>query len=83
MGLRERLWNLLARGEAGELDPDEMVELVTVPQHEGPLMQANLADHGIDATLQVAFDVATRLASLSMVRVRRADFDAAQEVITS
>ncbi len=83
MGLRESFWKLLARGEAGELDPDELVELVTVPQHQGPLMQANLADHGIDATLQVAFDIATRSASLLQVRVRRADFDAAQEVITS
>lgn len=83
MGLREGLWKLLARGEAGELDPDEMVELVTVPQHQGPLMQANLSAHGIDATLQVAFDVATRSASLLLVRVRRVDFDGAQEVITS
>lgn len=83
MGLREGFWKLLARGEPGELDPDEMVELVTVPQHKGPLMQAHLSDHGIDATLQVAFDVATRSASLLLVSVRRADFDAAQKVITS
>lgn len=83
MGLREGLWKLLARGDAGEPDPDEMVELVTVPEHEGPLMQANLAAHGIDATLQVEYNVAIRKASLLLVRVRRADFDEAQEIITS
>lgn len=84
MGLRERLWNLLGGGaDDAVLDPEERVELVTVAKHEGPLMQANLAAHGIHATLEDVFDLVTRVEGSSLVRVRRADFAAAQDVITS
>ena len=83
MGLRAGLWKLLSRGGDGEPAPDELVELIRVPQHEAPLMQASLADHGIAATLQEVFDLVTSMESSSRVLVRRADFAAAQDVITS
>lgn len=82
MGLRERLWKLLARGGGGEPAPDELVELTTVPQHQAPLMQASLTAHGIDTTLEDVFDLVTSMTSSSRVLVRRADLAAAQDVIT-
>lgn len=83
MGLRERLWKLLARGGGGELDPDELVELVRVPEYEAPLMQVSLSANGIDSILEEVFDLVTSMAPSSRVLVRRADLAAAQEVITA
>lgn len=87
MGLRAGLWKLLARGGGDEpgpaQDPNELVELVTVPLFEAPLMQASLSDHGIDATLEDAFDYVTKALTRSRVLVRRADLVAAHEVITA
>lgn len=83
MGLRARFWKLLAGDEAGDPAPDELVELVTVPQFEAPLVEANLASHGIDATVEDAFDVVKRTLSSSRILVRRADFSAAQEVLVA
>ena len=83
MGLRAGLWKLLARGGGSdEPSPDELVELVRVPQHEAPLMQANLADHGIEASLEEVFDLVTSMEVSSRVLVRRADLAAAQDAIT-
>lgn len=82
MGLRAGFWKLLAKG-GDEAAPDELVELVTVPQHEGPLMAADLEAHGIEATLEDAFDLVTRTLSSSRIMVRRIDLAAAQDVITA
>lgn len=83
MGLRSGLWKLLARGDESEPDPDEWVELVTVQYHQGPLMVADLAAHGIDATFHDAFGPDARSLTRSQVRVRRSDLSAAHDVITT
>ena len=77
------MWKLLGGGDAGELDPEELVELIRVPQHEAPLLRANLAAHGIHASLQEVIDFVTSMESSSLVLVRRADLADAQVVITS
>lgn len=83
MGLRASLWKLLARGGGGKPDPDEMVELVRVPEYEAPVMQASLSAHDIDSSLEEVFDLITSMAPSSRVLVRRADLPAAREVITA
>ncbi len=83
MGLRAGLWKLLARGEEGDPDPDELVELITVPQFEAPLVEADLASQGIEATVEDAFDLVTRTLSKSRILVRRADLLAAQEALVA
>ena len=83
MGLRAGFWKLLARGGDDTSAPDELVELVTVPQFEAPMMKASLAVQGIDATLEDAFDLVTKTLSQSRVLVRRDDLPAAQAAITA
>lgn len=83
MGLRASLWKLLARGGGGKPDPEELVELVRVPEYEAPVMQASLSAHGIESTLEEVFDLVTSMAPSSRVLVRRADLATAQEVITA
>jgi len=83
MGLRSGFWKLLARGGEGEPDPDSMVELVTVPQFEAALIEASLNDHGIDSTVEDAFDLVTQTLSSSRILVRSADFAVAQQVLTA
>lgn len=58
-----------------------MVELVTVPLFDGPLVVAKLRDNGIDATAIEAFSVVTWIASDVRIMVRRSDVGAAREVI--
>lgn len=81
MGLRAGFWNLLARG-GDEPAADELVELVTVPHFEAPLMVADLEAHGIDATIEDAFDLVTNSLTRARVLVRRSDLAAAHDVIT-
>lgn len=81
VGLRERFWALLARGEAVERDPTEPVELDVVPLFQGPLLMAALEDAGIQATMVEAFDVVTRTRTQARIIVLRADLDAARQVL--
>ncbi len=69
--------------ERGGQAHDELCELVTVPSFEGPLLVADLEQHGIRAIGQEAFNVATRVASDARILVRRADLEAAQAVLVA
>lgn len=81
MGIGGRFWKLLSRGEADAVDPDELVELVTVPQFQAPMTLAELEANGVQASVEDAFDLPTRTLSASRIMVRRADFAAAQEAL--
>lgn len=67
--------------ESGARDPDERRELVTVPAFEGPLLVAELEEHGIEATSLEAFDLVTKSLTSVRILVRHADLDAAQAVL--
>jgi hypothetical protein len=49
MGLRTRLYALLSRGAPPVLDPEEPVEIASVPLPEGPLLVSALQAAGFDA----------------------------------
>jgi hypothetical protein len=80
MGLRARLEALLSRGEAPELDPDELVVLETVQAPNGPMMVEALRDAGIEAVAVEAFDAVTARHAVQM-KVPRRQVQEATEVL--
>jgi hypothetical protein len=82
MGLRQRIVDLLSRGEVGEADPDEFVDVGTVSLAEGPLTIESLREAGIDATLVEAFDAPTAM-TRARIMVRRRQAVAASEVLAA
>jgi hypothetical protein len=80
VGLKQWFVDLLSRGEAPELDPDEQVEVGTVLLPQGPLTVEALRDAGIDATMVEAFDAPTAT-TRARIFVRRRDADAALGVL--
>ena len=82
MGIRSMMWNVLARGEAPVLDPDEIVELAVVSPFAGPMTVAALERVGIEAALYEVprYPAGTSLQSSASVRVRRRDLEQAREV---
>ena len=83
MGLRATFWRILSKGSAPERDRAELCDLITVPLFDGPLLIADLKDHGIAATMIESFNVVTEVASDARILVRRADVPAARTVIGS
>jgi hypothetical protein len=59
MGLRAKLMELLSRGEAPELDPDELVVIETVPAPNAPMTLEKLREAGIEGVAHEAFDAVT------------------------
>ena len=81
MGLRTWLVDLLSRGEMGEPDPDEIVEVDNVLLSQGPLTIAALREAGVDATMVEAFHAPTGSTMLARIMVRRRDVDTAMAVL--
>ena len=81
MGLRAAFVRMLSRGAEDPVDPDELVELVTVPHFEGQLVVAEMRVNGIDAIATDELNMVTRTATDSRISVRRADLDAAHAVL--
>jgi hypothetical protein len=83
MGLRRWLWSVLARGEAPELDPDELIEVALVSPPQAPMTVAPLARHGIDAfpVEQSRYPGGAQLAALVSVEVRRSDSERAARLV--
>jgi hypothetical protein len=65
------LVELLSRGEAPELDPNELVEVETVPAANGPMTVETLRSAGIDAIPFEAFDSVTAVHSAQIKVPRR------------
>jgi hypothetical protein len=72
---------MLSQDSARAVNDDELIELMTVPGFEGPMMVANLRDHGIEATAVDSYNVVTGIASNARVFVRRRDLASAQAVV--
>ena len=81
MGLQDRLWRLLDRGEPPPIDADEPVELAVVPFHQGPMVVAALHDAGLDASASDAFNVLTKGTTHMRILVRQADLAAAHDCL--
>jgi hypothetical protein len=82
VGLRDKLVELLSRGEAPELDPNELVVLETVPAPNGPMLVEALRDAGIEAVAVEAFDAVTARHAVQM-KVPRRQVSEATEVLDS
>lgn len=80
MGLRAALENLLSRGEAPEPDPDELVEVETVPVANGPLALEALRGAGVEAVGLDSFNAATGHYAVQ-VKVPRHQLQDATEVL--
>lgn len=78
MGLRAKLVALFSRGEAPELDPDEMVVLETVQAPNGPMTVEALRDAGIEAVAVEAFDAVTARHAVQLTVPRRQVRDATE-----
>jgi hypothetical protein len=59
MGLRAKLVELLSRGEVPDADPDELVDVETVPVSDGPMTIEMLRGAGLDAVALDAFNAGT------------------------
>ena len=82
MSLRSWFFNLLTKGTAPPLDPDEFVEVETVPSYMGPLVETILRDNGIEPRCEDTYNIVTRTLSNVRVLVTRRDFERAAEVLT-
>ena len=80
MGLRRWFFDLLARGEAAEVDPEAQIEVATVPLFDGPRLMAELEAHGINAAGVESFNVVTDTRSLMRITVRHADLASARAI---
>jgi hypothetical protein len=81
IGLRRWLYRMLARGEVADSDPNELVEVITVPLARGPMLVAALTQQRIQAVGIESFDVATDTRSRMRIMVRRSDLAVAEQVV--
>jgi hypothetical protein len=82
MGLRDRLVELLSKGEAPEVDPSELVEVETVSVADGPITIEMLRSSGIDAVGLDGFNAATAH-HIVQIMVPRSQLDEATELLDS
>lgn len=83
MGLRGWIERQLSRGTPPEVDPDELVELVTVNHSRGPMLAELLREAGIDVATQPAFNAGGRALIDEQIMVPRRQFDEAVEILPS
>lgn len=81
MGLKAAVVRLLSRGSSPEPDGDDLVEVVTVPQFEAPLLLADLEAHEIPATAMESFNLVTRTLTDQRILVPRRHLEAAHAVV--
>ena len=80
-----RRWalNWLTKGTAPPVDPDEYIEVETVPSYMGPLVETVLRDNDIEPRCEDTYNIVTRTLSEVRVLVPRRDFVRATEVLTA
>lgn len=79
--MRDRFVRLLSSGAQGPPDEDELIELVTVRYHEGPLVLAELRNGGVAAVGVDTYNPATRTVADARIMVRRGDAVDAQRIL--
>ena len=82
MSLRDRFVALLTRGSVDET-PDQLVELIRLPLHQGPLTLRLLRDDGFAAVGEEAFNVVTRSVTDYRILVPRRELTAAETALNS
>ena len=75
MGLKQRFFDLLSRGDPG--DQAEFVEIARVHVGRGPLTVAALKDEGFHATGDETFNIVTNTSSDYRILVPRREADRA------
>jgi hypothetical protein len=78
---RKRLYDLLARGDAPDLDPDAPVEVAEVPLHDGPRLLAAVQAGGVDAVGIESFDVVTETRTRMRIMVPRSQLAVARQLV--
>jgi hypothetical protein len=81
MSLRQRLLDLLSRGDPPERDPDEFVEIALVPLSQAPVLVNGLRDAGFDTQLLERYSYVNATLSDASIRVARRDAAAATEAL--
>ena len=74
---------MLTRGTPPTLDPTEIVEYTTLPLFEATLLTENLRSHGLEASCDEAFNIATRTSANGRVLLPRGQLDEARRVDTA
>jgi hypothetical protein len=83
MSPRRWPFSWLTKGSAPPLDPDEYIEVETVPSFMGPLAETVLRDNDIEPLCEDTYNIVTRTLSEVRVLVPRRDFDRATQVLAS
>ena len=81
MSLRDRLLRLLSGGEAPERDPNEFVEIATVPLSQAPVLVNGLVNAGFDARLVETFNYPRSSLGDARILVARREAAAATEAL--
>ena len=83
MGLRRWFWGVLNRGTPPARDPEELVEIATLPMFDATLLTEKLRAHGLDATCSESFNVAKSTNANGRILVPRAQLDEAESIVTA
>jgi hypothetical protein len=83
MSLRCWVLGKLSRGSAPPLDPDELVEVETVPFHMAPMAEMVLREEGIEPTCVETYDIVTRTLSRVQITVPRRELARATQLLAT
>jgi hypothetical protein len=77
------LWGVRNRGTPPARDPEELVEVATLPLFDATLLTEKLRDHGLDATCLESFNVAKSTNANGRILVPRAQLGEAESIVTA
>ena len=83
MGLRRWFFGLLMRGTPPVLDPNELVEVATLPLFDATILAERLRNHGVEASCLETFNMATRTVTDGRIVVPRDQLDEANKVVAA
>ncbi|CAB4873810.1 unannotated protein [freshwater metagenome] len=81
MGVLQRFYAMLSRGEPA--DPDELVEVALVRIASGPMTVARLCSEGFHAVGNETFNIVTNVCSDYRILVPRREADGASALLQS
>ena len=74
---------MLTRGTPPVHDPDEFVEIATLPLFEATLLTEKLRAHGLDASCSESFNVAKSTNANGRILVPRRQLEEAELIVTA